>query len=251
METKYTGRELALKVQERLSLFHSVSNDYTIGKNKIYFTMNGSTVYIMKHREKTTGNRKTIIECDNCFPVVLYPDDKEMYTELDIEKAVNGLDRYFIAEVLGKSQKLAFCNAYYYVKNGLKPFFQGVDDAEKAILEMMAYEADNSESSNSTLKDKESVVFIFLAESGEGEKVLAVDVERYKLKIFVFDYEDGIVRIPDQDEPHVSHDFGYADTPDLEEKVSAVLEGFRNIRLCRAKMQPYVEPETEKAEDND
>lgn len=240
-----------MAAQERLSLLHSVENSFTIGKNKVIFKLNGSDVFIYKHKEKTTDAVKTTVECDYCFPLVLYQNEKEMFTEHDLEQMVVRLDRYFINEVIGKSPKLALCNPYHYVKTGLLPFFEELDDAEEFILYYMAHEADCEESMNSALPDKNSILFLFLADAAAGQKLVVVDVDDFELRISLYDYDDGIILDPDQDDDTIAEFvFPYSETPDLALAVSTVLEGLSNIRMQNAELEPYVAPEIPQEEED-
>lgn len=251
METDfYSNRELALAAQERLALMHNVEHSYTVGKNKIVFKLNGSDVFIYRDYEKTTGFTKSIVECDNCFPLPLFQNKKEQFTELDLEKLVVTLDRYFINEVLGLSPKLAICNSYHYLKKGLVPFFPDLADAEDFVLQYMAAEADSAESMNSALPDKNSIIFLFLADTADGQKLIVADADDFELRIDMFRYDDGYPYNPDYDGNVIEeYVLSYAETPDLALAVATVLEGCSNIRLCSAKLSPYIEPEQESDDD--
>ena len=251
METNfYSNRELALSAQERLALMHSVEHSFTVGKNKIVFKLNGSEVFIYRDHEKTTDTTKSIVECDNYFPLPLYQNKKEQFTELDLEKLVATLDRYFINEVLGLSPKLAICNPYHYVRKGLVPFFPDIADAEEFILQYMAAEAGSAESMNSALPDKNSIIFLFMADTSDGQKLIIADVDDYELRIDIFSYDGSQPCDPDHDGFVVEeYALSYAETPDLALAVSTILEGYSNIRLCNAKLTSYIEPEQEADED--
>lgn len=250
MEPKiYSGKELVLEAQKRLALMHNVEHNYVVGKNKIIFKLNGSDVYVLKHREKTTGAVKTTVECDYCFPTVLYQDSKDMFSEEDLEKTVVALDRYFINEVLGLSPKLAICNPYYYLKEGLKPFFRSSDEYEEDfILHYLASEADCAESMNSALPDKNSIILLFLADSPEGKKLIMVDIGDFGLTILIFDTDGQELSIPDEDDEIIEVALPYAETPDLALAIEGILTGYDNIRMCSAKITPYLEPEKQEEE---
>lgn len=121
MATNYSFQQFGQSLLDRLGFIHNVSDTFETGKNKLVFTINNHEVIISKDKEKLTGERKTIVECDEMFPCVFNNEFNKKYSQKEVDIVVNALDEYFLKDIL--EFKNSICNAAHYLKNGLLPFY--------------------------------------------------------------------------------------------------------------------------------
>lgn len=213
----YSIQQMVAEVKKRLGIIHCVDDRYDVGRNKIMFNLNKSTVTI--HRDKEENIKKTIVECEEMFPCAFIDENSNAskYSEKEVIKIVNSLDTYFM-ETAGYDNpvRTAICSKYNSLKFALLPFFcdfsskESIEDAQNQVLDILSYEVFNEES-NTVTAGIDEVLICYIGKNtitDVRDKVFYVLAGLEKLDIFIIPYENGKL-IEDNDESIKTYQFRY------------------------------------------
>lgn len=240
----YNFKDFVSEIRSKLSLVHKVS-EQEIGKNKIYFYLDGALVTVRKNKDSETKTRKTIISCSEMFPCVIKNkyEGSILFTDVDVVRTVNSLDSYLLEELGYDPLKAAICSRYYNLKYILLPLLlnerntDGISQTWKDILDYLGYSFTNPDSNtNRCLQCKGTLIPFFCKNIKEKEdEVLIILADGLQSQFFTMSCKDN--KITGYNNPKFIGviEYGkYSDTK-LISAVKSIIKDLYDFKLCDLK----------------
>jgi len=239
----YSLAQLAQEISRRLSPIHKVGSDFVTGKNKITFTVNDVDVIINKDKDEN-GNKRTIVECRDMFPCSFYNENTNAvkYTEAEVIRIVNHIDRYFIEKLGFDPDVSAICTKYIALKWALLPFFvtdfkdeESISKVQEEILNLLSFKAF---SGITEIEDFKNILLCFTGRNINTDiedKAFILTADSEKITVFVVNYKDGILTGDnDEDENIKQYLFKYSDFFESQNlsAVKKILKTHYQFKLC-------------------